>query len=165
MLTLSSAPERTDCRDRGAPLEPPVQAAPTITEEDCVDETRPPNGRQRVVIETVRPEIDSGRFPIKRVGGESVVVEADLFCDGHDMLSCRVLYRADTSKAWQECPMRPLGNDRWRAEFAVPSLGQYLYTVEGWVDHFATWRRDPTRPRSRASGRCYRGARSVARRW
>jgi starch synthase (maltosyl-transferring) len=90
----------------------------------------------------VRPEIDGGRFPIKRVAGENVVVEADVFCDGHDVLSCRVLYRAEGAPAWEACAMRPIGNDRWRGEFRAASLGAYVYTIEGWVDHFATWRRD-----------------------
>jgi starch synthase (maltosyl-transferring) len=100
------------------------------------------NGRRRVVIEGVKPEVDAGRFPVKRVLGERVVVEADIFADGHDALSASLLYRKDGAAEWRETPMQPLVNDRWRGEFAVTELGRYRYSVQGWVDHFKTWRRD-----------------------
>ncbi len=98
--------------------------------------------RGRVVIEGVSPEIDCGRFPVKRVVGETVVVEADLFADGHDVLAAVLLHRREDEEDWSETPMLALGNDRWRAAFPVESLGRYRYTVEGWVDRFASWRRD-----------------------
>ncbi len=98
--------------------------------------------RRRVVIERVRPEIDCGRFAIKRVIGESVIVEADVFADGHDHLACRVLYWQGAEKEPQSSPMAPLTNDRWRGEFHVSKIGRYRYTVEGWVDRFKTWRGD-----------------------
>ena len=94
------------------------------------------------MIEGVRPEIDCGRFPIKRIVGERVQVEADIFCDGHDLVACRLLYRHADNSSWTEVPLRPLGNDRWAGEFVVTDLGAYRYTLEGWVDHFQTWRSD-----------------------
>lgn len=108
-------------------------------------------GRKRVVIEHVTPQIEGGRYAIKRTIGETVVVEADLFCDGHDALSCALIYRKQGTETWHEVPMEPmLGTyadgeaavDRWRAAFVVPDMGQYVYTVIGWVDHFKSWRRD-----------------------
>ena len=98
-----------------------------------------------VVIERVEPEVDCGRFPIKRVVGERVVVEADFLTAGHDELACVLRYRAADDREWQETPMRPSVNDRWRGEFVVERLGRYLYTLEGWVDHFHTWTRDLVR--------------------
>ncbi|NLC69782.1 MAG: alpha-1,4-glucan--maltose-1-phosphate maltosyltransferase [Desulfuromonadaceae bacterium] len=98
--------------------------------------------RQRVVIEDVSPQIDGGRFPIKRAEGEEVLVEADIFTDGHDLLTCRLLYRREEDRNWSEAPLTPLVNDRWRGRFRVTGLGRYLYAVTGWVDHFATWQRD-----------------------
>lgn len=98
-------------------------------------------GRKRVVIERVSPEIDCGRFPIKRVVGDTVVVEADVFADGHDQIGCQILYWQDEKKV-TTTPMKPLENDRWRAEFSVEALGRYYYTVEGWIDRFETWRVD-----------------------
>ena len=101
----------------------------------------PEEGRSRVIIEAVQPEIDGGRFPIKRIVGEETVVEADILADGHDALSCRLLYRREAETEWSEAPMEPLGNDRWRGSFRVQELGRYRYTVLGWVDHFKSWSR------------------------
>jgi starch synthase (maltosyl-transferring) len=99
-----------------------------------------PQLQRRVVVEGVHPEIDGGRFPIKRTVGERVTVVADVFADGHDVLAAALLYRKAGRADWSEAPMRPLGNDRWQASFAVEELGRYEYTVEGWVDRFASWR-------------------------
>jgi starch synthase (maltosyl-transferring) len=98
-------------------------------------------GRKRVVIEGVKPEIDCGRFPIKRVLGETVVVEADVFTDGHDMLTAVLRYWREGAN-WTEVPMQLLVNDRWRGEFPVTELGRYRYTIRAWVDRFGTWQRD-----------------------
>jgi len=99
------------------------------------------DGRQRVIVTRVSPEIECGRFAIKRVVGESVIVEADVFADGHDLVFCQILYKQNGHEL-QASPMKSLGNDRWRGEFTVSELGSYCYTVEGWIDRFATWRRD-----------------------
>lgn len=100
------------------------------------------NGRNRVVIENVKPEIDAGRFPIKRAVGEKVVVLADIFADGHDAISARLLHKKQNDRGWQEVPMKFFDNDRWQGEFTVEALGIYLYTLVGWVDHFQTWQKD-----------------------
>jgi starch synthase (maltosyl-transferring) len=110
-------------------------AAPQIAPPGSVE------GRKRVAIEAVSPEIDGGRFPAKRAVGEAVTVEADVFADGHDALAAVLRYRHESSSTWTEVPMLPLVNDRWRGEFTVTALGRYLFTLEGWVDHFETWRR------------------------
>ena len=95
----------------------------------------------RVVIENVTPRVDCGRFPIKRTTGETVVVEADVFTDGHDVVAAMMMYRHDTLTDWHKVPMKPIGNDRFRAEFVAQQLGAYLYSVSGWVDHLESWRR------------------------
>jgi starch synthase (maltosyl-transferring) len=100
------------------------------------------NGRNRVVIENVKPEIGAGRFPIKRVTGEKVVVRADIFADGHDAVFAQLLYKKQADGAWKKTPMQFLDNDRWQGIFTVTELGIYFYTLEGWVDHFLTWRQD-----------------------
>jgi len=99
-------------------------------------------GRKRVVIEGVSPEIDGGLFPVKRSAGEKVVVEADVFTDGHDLVSCLLLFRKEEDLKWEAVAMEPLVNDRWRASFRVGQLGRYRYTIEAWVDRFKTWRQD-----------------------
>jgi starch synthase (maltosyl-transferring) len=100
------------------------------------------DGRKRVIIEGISPEIDAGRFPAKRTLGDQVVVEADVFTDGHDSISASLLAHREGSDEWTEIPMRPLVNDRWTASFRVSELGRYGFKVQGWVDHFETWRRD-----------------------
>ena len=70
--------------------------------------------RKRVVIENVKPQVDCGYFPIKRVVGERVMVEADVFADGHDSVSASLLYKAQDEKDWGEKSMTFLENDRWR---------------------------------------------------
>ena len=102
-------------------------------------------GRQRVIIENVSPEIDGGRFAIKRVIGDEITVEADIFADGHDVLSGRLLYRKEDAGNWTEIPLECLVNDRWRGSFAVTELGQYRYTIVAWVDRFKTWQQDMTK--------------------
>jgi starch synthase (maltosyl-transferring) len=99
-------------------------------------------GRKRIVIENVRPEINSGAFLIKRVINEKVIVEADIFADGHDEISARLLYRRGNQQGWNEGRMKFIKNDRWRGEFVVEEIGRYVYTIISWVDHFRTWRRD-----------------------
>ncbi|MCW5631767.1 MAG: alpha-1,4-glucan--maltose-1-phosphate maltosyltransferase [Rubrivivax sp.] len=101
-----------------------------------------PDGRVRVVVERVSPAVDDGRFPIKRVLGDRVVVEADCFADGHDAVACSLLWRTGGDGAWHSAPMAQLGNDRWRAAFTVDTLGSWSYTVRAWVDPFLSWRRD-----------------------
>jgi starch synthase (maltosyl-transferring) len=96
----------------------------------------------RAVIENVTPSVDGGRFPIKRVAGEQVTVEADCFTDGHDELGCLLLHRREGDAAWSSVPMIALGNDRWRAAFTVAETGVYRYTVTAWVDAFRSWRHD-----------------------
>jgi starch synthase (maltosyl-transferring) len=99
-------------------------------------------GRRRAVIESVSPELDGGRHPIKRVPGEEVVVEANIYADGHDVLSAVLKSRPERGTQWSETTMEPLGNDRWRGAFIPAEIGNYVYTIEAWVDPFKSWRSD-----------------------
>jgi starch synthase (maltosyl-transferring) len=99
-------------------------------------------GRKRVVVENVQPRVENGRFPAKRVTGEDVVVSADIFADGHDELDAEVLYRKAGDTRWRSVPMDLDGNDRWTGRFRVEEAGEYVFTVEAWMDRFATWQRD-----------------------
>ena len=96
----------------------------------------------RAVIDAVRPEVDCGRFPIKRAAGERVVVEADAFTDGHDRIVCLLRHRRKGRGRWRETPMAPRGNDVWRGEFLVEAPGRYQYGVTAWVDRFLSWQHD-----------------------
>jgi starch synthase (maltosyl-transferring) len=103
---------------------------------------KPNEGRRRIVIENLQPELNCGCFAIKRIAGESVTIEADVFADGHDEVEARLLWKRDGHTRWQTSRMQPLGNDRWRGDFLVTEVGRYLYTVAGTVDHFSTWLHD-----------------------
>ncbi len=121
-----------------------MSTAPTVR-SDTMPQAIPVNeGRRRVVVEGVQPTVDGGRFPAKQAVGDEVVVEADVFCDGHDAIAVVARYRreADSEAEWQEIDLEPLGNDRWRGRFPVDSVGAYRFAVAGWVDRFASWRRD-----------------------
>src|SRR5688500_1650475 len=118
---------------------------------------------RRLIVERLQPEIDGGRFPIKRTVGESVSVTVDLFADGHDRIAGVLKYRlagpvpagpprrsepaAEPApqrsvwdpEPWIEVPLTDLGNDRWGASFAVTETGEYEYAVEGWIDRYGSW--------------------------
>src|SRR6185312_6477906 len=97
------------------------------------------HGMERVIVEHVTPEIDAGRFYIKKIPGETIRVEADIFADGHDHVRGRVLYKHESDKNWSFVPMHVMSNDRWWASFEVKKTDFYNYTVIGWVDHPLTW--------------------------
>lgn len=98
--------------------------------------------QKRVVIEKVAPEIDGGRFPIKRRIGEKVCVEADIFTDGNQQVSAECLYRFEGQDKWETAPMEPIGNDRWRGVFTAGKVGKYVYTIQAWIDRLKSWQRD-----------------------
>jgi starch synthase (maltosyl-transferring) len=107
--------------------------------------TLPDDGRRRVVIENVAPQIDGGRFPVKRIVGDVLVVEADVFADGHDEVRAVVAWRGPGETDWHESAMeqlKPLGNDRWRASLTLDAVGRFEFAINGWVDHYATWEHD-----------------------
>ena len=100
---------------------------------------RAPDGGGRVVIETVWPELDGGRTPIKRLAGDVVEVWADIFSDGHDKIAAEILYRPADEETWRRAPMRFVENDRWRGAFPLERNARYVFTIEGWRDPFASW--------------------------
>jgi starch synthase (maltosyl-transferring) len=100
------------------------------------------DGRYRVIIENISPEVDGGRFPAKSIAGDAIDVEADIYADGHDALAARLLYRREGEPDWTETPMRHLVNDRWHGSFLAEEAGSYVFTITAWVDRFRTWCRD-----------------------
>jgi starch synthase (maltosyl-transferring) len=100
---------------------------------------KPANGRNRVVIEEINPQVDAGRHPVCRIAGDEIVVTAAIFGDGHDLLGAQLLYRRASERRWRSTPMTPVNNDIWTGSFKVDKLGSWRFTVLGWVDHFVTW--------------------------
>ena len=80
---------------------------------------KPVEGRRRVVIEEVQPQVDCGRYPAKRILGDAVTLTAAVFGDGHDHVSGRLLYRHSSETDWHFTPLTPLTNDRWTVTFTV----------------------------------------------
>ena len=106
-----------------------------------------PDGPYRVTIENVRPQVDGGRYPVKRVPGETVHVTADIFADGHDVIAAALDVRdvdplTGTPGAWTPSALQPEPNDRWRGSFVVSRVGTSQFRVQAWIDHFGTWQRD-----------------------
>lgn len=118
---------------------PPITAPAGATPADWPTSM---DGRSRVVISAVSPQLDGGQFPIKAVPGEVVAVEATIFLDGHDAIAARLLYKHTDDESWTETSLAPLGNDRWGASFEADRQGRYMYTIDAWVDHPASWQHE-----------------------
>lgn len=97
------------------------------------------DGKSRVVIEKVSPEIDGGRFYSKAVLGDSVVIEADIFGDGHDITQAILCYRHEKQKNFREVHFSLPENDRCAASFIADTKGLYICSIKAWVDHTLTW--------------------------
>jgi starch synthase (maltosyl-transferring) len=95
-----------------------------------------------VVIDNVQPLIDCGRSPIKRTVGEDLVVEADIFKDGHDVVAAVLKWRVVGKRAWRETPMTFVDNDRWRGVCTLYDQAVHEYTVEAWTDTFRSWQQE-----------------------
>ena len=93
----------------------------------------------RIIIESVKPQLDGGSFYIKRIVNQKVIVSAHVFADGHDVVECCVKFKHEKDKKWSEVRMSPIENDEWEAEFIVEKQGFYSYFIEGWVDYALNW--------------------------
>jgi starch synthase (maltosyl-transferring) len=131
-----------------APLGPaevrivPLKPQPPIVEPDAgrADALRAASVAPRLVIDNLTPRVDGGPFAVKRIVGETVTVEADIFADGHGVLGAELLWRATDQKEWHRTPMTPLPNDRWQATMTPHRIGRWQFTVEAWLDELASLR-------------------------
>ncbi len=99
-------------------------------------------GQKRVIIEKLRPEINCGQFPVKRVIGDTVEVTGCIFADGHDRIDANLLFKHQHETQWHGVPFVYGINDEWQAAFTVQQPGTYHYTARAWVDPFKTWQHD-----------------------
>ena len=97
---------------------------------------------ETVVIRHITPSLDNGRFSIKRQVGGEIVVEGDIFKEGHDLVSALLKWRLAGHKTWNETPMRPIGNDRWQGTLCVTEMGAWEFTIEAWGDVFFSWQHE-----------------------
>ena len=139
------APAAALSRDRANPLSMTIDTKPPLvkatSEKPAIKPGKgapAPLGAGRVVIEAVTPELDGGRHPIKVVVGERLVIEADIFTDGHEKIGCDVIWRPIDQVDWNRAPMRFLGNDRWTAAFVASRNIKHIYGIEAWRDPFAS---------------------------
>lgn len=98
------------------------------------------SGRKRVIITNVKPSVQGAQFPAKGVLNEDIIFSADIFIDGHDEVSASVFVKHKTERDWKELRMKHISNDRWEACLTPAILGFYEFKIEGWVDHFTTWK-------------------------
>ncbi len=124
-----------------------TQVEPTPAKRRRADASKPPP--ERIVIQYPTPAVDDGRYPAKRVVGDQVDVEADIFRDGHDIVRAVVRYKPPNARNWRETEMHlidaHLGGVRWAGRFAVDTPGRWEYTIEAWTDVFGTWRDELSR--------------------
>jgi len=99
------------------------------------------NGRNRVVISNISPMVEGGRYPAKSAESEYVIISADVFSDGHDEIDASVLIQYPGAAEWREHYMDPSFNDRWSYRLKTERTGNYHFQIQGWVDHYATWRK------------------------
>ncbi|WP_241687678.1 maltotransferase domain-containing protein [Janthinobacterium sp. 17J80-10] len=131
-LTLATADFQLFKARRLAPILLPVDTGSQATVAAAAN--------PRIAIEAVGPCVDAGLFPVKRIIGDAVDIEADVFADGHDKLAVAVHWRAADEGAWHEIRMSLIGNDRWQASLPLTRIGRYLFFIEAWRDVFSTYR-------------------------
>jgi starch synthase (maltosyl-transferring) len=102
--------------------------------------TTPP---ARIQIQRVTPQVDCGRYAVKRTAGDRIDVTARIFRDGHELLGGAVRFKPAGATRWSEAPLEPLGNDEWAGTFEVDDrLGTWCYRVEAWVDRVASFQHE-----------------------
>jgi starch synthase (maltosyl-transferring) len=130
-----------------APLDVRVLRSTVVRAERPVAQHPLCRPEARIHIEEVYPELDGGRFPVKRIVGEVFEVWADLFRDGHDKLRAVLKYRCEDDE-WREVPFVFFDNDRWVGRFRLDAVGLWRYTIEAWTDHFESWRDEVEKKRA-----------------
>jgi starch synthase (maltosyl-transferring) len=110
--------------------------APTDRPEPAADAV---GTRRSIIIERIAPELDGGGHAVKRVVGDQLLVTADIYADGHDLLDAVLQLRADDDDRWREVPMRPIDNDRWSGHVELTRNAWHRYAVEAWRDTFGSW--------------------------
>jgi len=133
---------RSTNRPRRAKMQTPATPTPAIEALPKLENVPDTAAAHPVVIQEILPAIEGGRHPIKRTEGEDLTVEADIFKDGHDLLTCLLKWRLVGETTWRETPMAPLVNDRWQGVLTFPTEGTWEYVIEAWGDTFFSWREE-----------------------
>ncbi|HEX6475258.1 MAG TPA: alpha-1,4-glucan--maltose-1-phosphate maltosyltransferase [Candidatus Limnocylindria bacterium] len=147
MTTTRSRPLRTQpSTPAGHGAARPATSRKPAPRRDAPDEPGPDTvgTRRGIVIERIAPELDGGRHAIKRVVGDDLLVTADIYADGHDLLDAALLLRVESGTgaraAWREAAMRLVENDRWSGSIRVDRNARHRYAIEAWRDGFGSVR-------------------------
>lgn len=106
-------------------------------DQDFLKKDEAPSLEGRIAIESIAPEIDGGAWAPKRIEDQEITISADVFCDGHDVIQCDLLWRRSKDE-WRRAPMRPIGNDVWTASIPPQKQGRLEFSIEAWRSPFAT---------------------------
>jgi len=93
-------------------------------------------------IAGVWPELAGGRYPVKRVVGDTFEVSADILREGHEALAAVLKYRTVKDTTWREVAMRHVDNDRWAGQFVLEENTRYVYTIEAYPNAYRSWAAD-----------------------
>ncbi|RYD56107.1 MAG: alpha-1,4-glucan--maltose-1-phosphate maltosyltransferase [Sphingobacteriales bacterium] len=99
------------------------------------------NGRRRVIITNVSPQVEGGQYPAKTTINYNTVFSADIFLDGHDEIGASLLLKHRKERQWKEIPMTLINNDHWEITLQLDKIGHYQFQVQAWVDHFSSWKK------------------------
>ncbi len=119
-----------------------TRSLPILANTPAPEDVMAAANRPRLVLERISPSIEGGDFAVKRVVGETVLIDALLYGDGHEQLAAELQWRAIDASDWQVARMKQLPNDAWQASLTLDRLGRHEFAVEGWLDRFGGFRRD-----------------------
>ena len=91
-----------------------------------------------IVIERVSPSVNAGEFATKHVVGRPMVIEADIFADGHDLLSAEVIWWSADEDERRSAKLTHIANDRWRGTITPDRVGRHYFSVEAWRDEYGS---------------------------
>ncbi len=93
----------------------------------------------RVIIENISPVINNGEYAIKTICSQPVNFEADILCDGHDVLRAEICIKKTGARKVNIVQLTHKDNDRWQAETSLNEEGNFVYFIRSWVDWPLTW--------------------------
>ncbi|HSP25229.1 MAG TPA: maltotransferase domain-containing protein, partial [Saliniramus sp.] len=106
VITLAPGEALIARADRAKPVRLPRQTGKRVP--------KAAGASPRIIVDGLAPAVDGGRYPVKGIVGDALVVEADALMDGHEVLGVELQWRARDEEIWKRARMAPLGNDRFR---------------------------------------------------
>ncbi len=103
---------------------------------------RTDGGLGRIPVTGVTPVIECGAYPVKAVVHERILIQANVFREGHDSVNASVILTSPggTQRRIDMKQVEPKGLDIWQAYVRMAAEGDWTYRIEGWSDPWGTWR-------------------------